>query len=243
MQLITSKKSLLPRLQACLQAYHTDGQDACVTQTHHQLLAHKVKFSLLEFCAARFHEEIAVSDHISFCDEIAALQTEGGNVILGIMLQKRLESHFEASFKQAAKYIAAGEFWYVSDIIGARVFGFGLLRDAEKSIALLQDLAKSESIWVVRAVGAGVHEAIKKGLKKEAIAEVFQLLLSLGNATDKEIRAGVGWAAKTAAKFHPDIITSFQKEIEEEEKTVGDWFRRKVTIGLERYEYGQRNRS
>jgi hypothetical protein len=242
MQSITTKKLLIPRLQAALLAYHQHSLETCVTQTHHQLLSHKVKFPLLEFCAARFHEEIAASDHISFCDEIAALQTEGGNVILGIMLQKRLHSHFEASFRQAARYIAAGEFWYVSDIIGARVFGFGLLRDAEKSILLLQDFAQSESIWVVRAVGAGAHEAIKKGLKKEAVVGVFQLLLSLGNVTDKEIRAGVGWAAKTTAKFHPDVIEKFQHEIEDK-KAIGNWFRRKVTIGLDRYEYGQRDRS
>ena len=74
---------------------------------------------------------------------------------------------------------------------------------------------------------------------------VFASLIVVGckdNSKEKEVRQGIGWAAKTTAKFHPDIIQQYQSEIHNQEK-VANWFRRKIQIGLERHEYAKRNRS
>ncbi|MFK8036961.1 MAG: DNA alkylation repair protein [Crocinitomicaceae bacterium] len=167
-------------------------------------------------------------------------KTEGGNVILGKMLQNRLPNHFNESFKKATEYIADADIWYVCDIIGERVFGYALLTESEKSIPLIKELSKHNTNWVIRSLGAGVHYAIKKGLNKDNVKIVFRLLLTMANTQDKEIRQGVGWAAKTTAKFHPDIITFFQRDIDNTNR-VANWFRNKISIGLNRNRYAKRN--
>ena len=56
----------------------------------------------------------------------------------------------------------------------------------------------------------------------------------------KEIRQGIGWAAKTTARFHPDIIANFNNEIQDS-SAVANWFRKKIEIGLNRNKHAQRN--
>ena len=49
----------------------------------------------------------------------------------------------------------------------------------------------------------------------------------MANTNDKEVRQGIGWAAKTTAKFHPDLITYYKDEIDNKAK-VANWFRKKL---------------
>lgn len=58
----------------------------------------------------------------------------------------------------------------------------------------------------------------------------------MANTSNKEIRQGIGWAAKTTAKFHPEIINNFKDQILQTEK-VKTWFRTKIRIGLDRGRY------
>jgi hypothetical protein len=68
---------------------------------------------------------------------------------------------------------------------------------------------------------------------------MFALLLSLSTVTDFHTKKGVGWAAKTIAKFYPDIISEYKAEIENEK--VRQWFQTKIKIGLGRsYKYASR---
>lgn len=109
-----------------------------------------------------------------------------------------------------------------------------------KTLPLLKKLAGDENKWLVRCVGVAAHYAIKKGLKKQYVDEMFVLLLSLCNTTDFHTKKGIGWAAKTSAKFHPDIIAKYQLHIERDER-VKQWFKTKIKIGLGRsYKYAQR---
>ena len=190
------------------------------------------------------HENLRFSifplDPAASCQEFYRLKTEGGNVLLGIILQKRLTNHFNQSIEKAAEYIADADIWYVCDIIGERVFGYSLLHQPEKTIPEIIKLSNHPTHWVIRSLGAGSHYAIKKGLDKNNVKTVFSLLLSMANTKDKEIRQGVGWAAKTTAKFHPDIIEFYKIEIEDQEQ-VAQWFRKKIEIGLNRNNYAKRN--
>lgn len=240
MQLITRKSEVRIRLQECIQAYDQNGLFACCDEIYKTLLSHKVKFPLLEFCGEQFYEHLLEIDHIPFCDRIQSLKTEGGNVILGIMLQKRLEHHYEESIEKATQYIADADIWYVCDIIGERVWGVSLLQTPEKTIHMIEKKAHHPSNWVIRSLGAGIHYAIKKGLPKNDVQTLFDLLLTCANTTDKEIRQGIGWAAKTTAKFHPDIILFRESELNNTQQ-VANWFRKKVAIGLERHQYAKRN--
>ena len=77
------------------------------------------------------------------------------------------------------------------------------------------------------------HYAVKKGLEKEYVEQMFELLLSLATTTDFHTKKGVGWAVKTVAKFHPEIISKYQEQIDAD-GNVKQWFRTKIKIGLGR---------
>ncbi|MDH7447121.1 DNA alkylation repair protein [Aquimarina sp. 2201CG14-23] len=242
MKVITKKSVVKEHLVICLDAYFSNGLSDCINEFYNRILTQKVRFPLLEYCAEVFYERILEEEHINFCDQIQSLHTEGGNVILGIILQKRLTTHFNESLQKATEYIADADIWYVCDIIGERVFGFSLLTEPDKTIPEIQTLAKHPINWVIRSLGAGIHYSIKKGLASNYVDILFNLLLSLANNKDKEIRQGIGWAAKTTAKFHPNIIEHHKNKIYDHEK-VANWFRKKISIGLNRHEYAKRNHS
>jgi len=204
------------------------------------VLNEKVKFPLLEFCSSKVAQEIEYKDQIKFCDQIETYKTMGGNVVLGMLLQLRLKTSYEQSLEKATEYIAQADIWYICDIIGERVFGYALLAYPEKTLKYLTHLINHPSEWVVRAIGAGGHFAVKRGLERGYAERLFPFLLQKSSAKGKEIRQGIGWAAKTTAKFHPEVIAMFQDQINNETATA-NWFRRKVRIGLERHAYAKRN--
>jgi len=196
------------------------------------ILQKKIKFPLLEYAARELYKAIPGNEQVKVTDAIIALHTIGGNVLAGIVLQLRLPQHFSQSIEKAIEYIIEGNEWYVCDIIGERVMGHALLTMPEKTLPQLEKLAKHPHKWIVRSVGVGMHYAVKKGLKKTFANECFRLLLSLSCTTDFHTKKGIGWAAKTIAKFHPDIIEKYKEEIARPE--VKQWFKTKIKIGLGR---------
>ena len=237
---ITRKADVRSELEVCLKKFQEGDLGSLLSELNARLLQAKVKFPLLEYSASELYRQIPESHQRDLCDKVIELGTLGGNVIAGILLQKRLVNHFEESMDKAAQYIAQGEEWYVSDIIGERVHGWALLHHFTKALPVLQDRAGHPSPWVVRSIGAGSHYAIKKGLGPEQTESVFRLLLSLAGAQDHAVKTGIGWAAKTAAKFHPEIVQRYKDEWEQSDR-VGKWFRTKVNIGLKRYAHAQRD--
>lgn len=239
---VTRKSDVYELLEPCILAYHQNGISASVDHFSKRILNRRVKFPLLEFCAHQLSENIHENEQLSFCDQIEALKTEGGNVILGIMLQNRLKNHFQESIEKATEYTSKADIWYVCDLIGERVFGHALLHHPAKTIQQLHKLSNHPKNWVVRSIGAGIHYAVKKGMDQKNTTSTFLILLSKANSKDKEIRQGIGWAAKTTARFHPTIIEQYHLEINDQEK-VANWFRKKISIGLERHQYAKRNSS
>ena len=237
MKSITRKSDLKPILENCLQQFHTKGIAAFTEALHQHILQAKIKFPLLEFCATEMYKTIPAKEQVPICAAIANLHTIGGNVLIGIILQKRLDHDLKNSFEKAAEYIEHGGEWYVTDIIGERVFGWALLHQFDQALPELKKLRKHSSNWVVRSIGPGAHYAIKKGLNTTSVEKLFELLLSLRDATDFHVKTGIGWVAKTTAKFHPQLIQKFQRELDDEK--TGAWFRTKVRIGLERNAYAK----
>ncbi|MCG8328044.1 MAG: DNA alkylation repair protein [Chitinophagales bacterium] len=240
METVTRKSEVKIYLDQCIHTYKTKGTAALAKAIRTHILSRKVKFPLLEYCAHTLHQTVADEEQIDLCDTIEAYKTEGGNVLLGIILQDRLEKHYLQSIQKATEYISKANAWYVCDIIGERVYGYALLTMPEPSIPEIRKLSSHSSHWVVRSVGAGAHYAIKKGLGQEDVTSIFKILLTQSNAKHKEIRQGIGWAAKTTARFHPDIIASFENEIQDS-SAVANWFRKKIEIGLNRNKYAQRD--
>ena len=238
MQTISRKGDIKIEWEACKEVFNAEKMDLFIDKVHKRILSQKVKFPLLEYCAEEIYKLLPSEAQIVFCDVIEKLKTEGGNVILGKILQLRLLQNFNQSLEKATEYISKADIWYVCDIIGERVFGYALLHHPNKMLPEYKKLSSHSTNWVVRSLGAGGHYAIKKGLERKNVQPLFEMLLTMANANDKEIRQGVGWAAKTTAKFHPDLIVYFQAEIENKNK-VANWFRKKIEIGLNRNSYAK----
>jgi len=239
--IITRVGEVQAATEICLQRYENGKIDTLAKALLQEVLLKKIRFPLLERCASLLFEAIPSNKQIDLCDAIAALKTMGGNVLIGIILQKRLPDHFDESMAKCREYIALGAEWYVCDIIGERVYGVSLLQNPASTLQILRELASDDDQWVARSIGPGCHYAIKKGLPKADVVSVFELLLSMARVKNKEVKQGVGWAAKTTAKFHPDIIARYRAQIDDTTQT-GQWFRTKVRIGLERNAYAKRNR-
>jgi len=241
MRTISTKPVLLAALSACDKAWSAQGLQALLHEVHVRLLEVRVKFPLLEFAGHHFAKLLPVKEHVPFCKGIATRGTEGGNVLIGILLQEGLDKRYNASLEQAAAFIAQGNAWYVCDIIGERVWGVALLRYPGKTLQALQDLSRHPAPLVIRSLGAGMHYAVKKGLPAAEVKTVLELLLSLRGSKNQEVKQGIGWAAKTCARFHPGIIEDFRQQIEAPETPA--WFRKKIQIGLERNRYATREKS
>jgi 3-methyladenine DNA glycosylase AlkD len=118
--------------------------------------------------------------------------------------------------------------------------GHALLTVPDATLPVLQRLSQHEDKWIVRSVGVATHYAVKKGLKKKYAEEMFRILLSQASTTEFHTKKGIGWAAKTIAKFHPDIIARYEQQVSND-PTIKQWFKSKIKIGLSRtYKYAHR---
>lgn len=239
--MITKKKEISELVKSCLTNFQKQDNKLLAKNIYEKLLLQKIKFPLLEYTSKLLIEEISEKELIPFLDQIASYKTMGGNVILGYILQSIILDKSNLGIQKACEYISLEENWYACDIIGERVFGYFLLNSPELALKKISTLTNHKSHWVVRSIGPGLHYAIKKGLDKNSVDEGFKILLSLAKANQKDIKQGIGWAAKTTAKFHPEIIKKYSSTINDFSKT-DNWFRVKVNIGLERNLY-VRNKS
>jgi len=239
MKIITSKTEINLLIEK-FNSGDKKSPSAITAEIEHLFLNKKIKFPLLEYVSKKLHIILPQEIQLKVCDKIIDLHTIGGNVITGIILQLRLKTHFKESHAKAIEYIITGNQWYVCDIIGERVMGYSLLTQPEKTIPLLKKNAKHPDKWIVRSVGVATHYAVKKGLKREYALQMFELLLTCSNTTDFHTKKGIGWAAKTIAKFHPDIIGIHKNEIETNPE-IKQWFKTKIKIGLGRsFKYAHR---
>lgn len=233
MESITSKTQIRALIPVLTGACASGGTAALTDAVHRHLLQYKVRFPLLEYAAQELAAVLPEQAQVPFTDSLMELDTIGGNTIAGMILQLRLHHHFDESLAKAAAYIIRGNQWYVCDIIGERVMGFALLNYPGRTLPVLTGLAAHPDKWLVRSVGVATHYAVKKGLQKKDAATMFGLLLSLAGATEFHTKKGIGWAAKTIAKFHPDIIARYSERLRTD-ADIKQWFRTKINIGLSR---------
>ncbi|MEM7297381.1 MAG: DNA alkylation repair protein [Bacteroidota bacterium] len=238
---ITRKSQVNYLLDQYFSSFEPSQIEDLVYFLHNEFLNRKIKFPILEHCGIRLYEEVPIEFHQNICSKIFDLKTIGGNVLIAMLLQKRLEIDADKALSLAQHFTELADIWYICDIIGERVFGYHLLHQPEKMLPKIKKMLKEENRWVIRSLGAGIHLATKWGLSAPFVDEALLLLLTMAQSKDKEIRQGVGWAAKTIAKFHPQLVEIHVDKIEDPE-LVANWFRRKVQIGLERNKYAKRNR-
>ncbi|EMJ95525.1 DNA alkylation repair protein [Leptospira alstonii] len=232
MDSIRSKKEIKSVL-AYLWDFPEADESFPVSKIESDLLLKKVKFPLLEFVGKELYSKIPEKKQISFTDQIINLRHMGGYVIAAIILQLRLENHFEQSLEKAVDYIVLGNEWYVCDIIGERVMGYFLLKQPERTLPVLKIHLDHKNVWVARSVGVAAHYAVKKGLGKKYVEETFRLLLTKADTKDFHTKKGIGWAFKTVSKFHPDIIQKFEYHLNTN-GSIQPFFKTKIEIGLSR---------
>ncbi len=232
---ITSKPAIRSIIEKGLEKYDTGLEKSFIQYIHKELLQKKIKFPLLEYAAKLMADKISAKEQPQIINAIVELNEIGSYVLAGMILQLQLEKGINKPIQQASGYIVFGDVWYVCDIVGERVMGHALLTEPEKTIPILRKLSKDNNKWLVRSVGVATHYATKKGLPKIYADEMFLLLFSLSHTTEFHTKTGVGWGAKTIAKFHPDIISKYRSKIDES-KTVRPWFTTKIKIGLGRSE-------
>lgn len=241
MKSITRKGEVMTITGTAIEQYEMNGLEACLNIMKNELLESKIKFPLLEYAAENLLENLSQEDTISSITKIRSWNTIGGNVLIGIFLRDLLAKDYHQAIKETVKITANADIWYICDIIGERVYGSALLNFFHHAILDYERLSKHESPWVIRALGAGAHHAVKKDLADQKVEQLFKFLLGSARHKHKEVRQGIGWAAKTTAKFHPQIIEQYKEEIQNS-ALVDGWFRRKVEIGLARNKHAQRNR-
>jgi len=231
--MISSKAELRKIIHSLIEESRQTSYDNFITGLHIRVLKEKVRFPLLEFATREIVQGVPAEDLIEITDRIISMDEIGSYVLAGIILQHRLQEHFPASIDKAVEYIIKGDKWYVCDIIGERVMGYSLLVNPEKTISVLQELTRHANKWIVRSVGVATHYAVKKGVGKDYVEQLFLLLSGLANTTEFHTKTGIGWGAKTIAKFYPDIIEKYANEIAVN-REIKQWFRTKIKIGLGR---------
>ena len=233
--IITKKSTVNPIIESMRVCLEEKDFYGCVALFHKKILIKKTKFPILEYTTREVFQAIPEPCQIPFCDKITRLNEMGSSVVTGIALQMRLENHLEESIAKSIEYIKHGNEWFHCDHISERVLGFGILNYPEILMSVLPAFLKEKNKWVIRMVGVGGHYAVKKGLKRVYVEELFRLLVNNANRTDPDEKSGIGWAAKTTAKFHPDIVAKYKNHLENAPE-VGQWFQAKVELGLSQSE-------
>jgi chorismate mutase len=230
---ITAKTDIKYFIEDSFDTYYAHGLDVCVAELQDQILSQKVKTSLLEYCGEEYFLRLTSNAHLPFCDKLWALRTSNGNVIISTILQKRLKKHFAESIQKATDYVAGTDLDDVCNMIGKYIFSHALIYQPLLVIPEMKRLSRHREDRVIRSLGAGIDHAVKRGLNKEYTIQIFNILFSMADTQEKELRHTLGSAAKTIAQLHPDIIPGFKHLIEDPDEVPG-WFRTKIKIGLNR---------
>ncbi len=237
MKIITCRSDIISLYNFILSENPTYNKEKFIRSVHTGLLRKKIKFPVLEYAAGLLLNTVPDKKQLSFLDKIISLDEIGSYVLAGKILQLRAEKYYSESINKACEYIISGDKWYSCDIISERVMGFSLLKYPIKTIPILRKLALNKNKWIVRSVGVAAHYAVKKGLDKNHTEKVFLLLIENAVTTDFHTKKGIGWGAKTIAKFHPELIKKHHDRIYKDPE-VKQWFKTKIKIGLT---YGKRD--
>jgi 3-methyladenine DNA glycosylase AlkD len=230
-----------PELRRILSGIDPSASDAAIiTMLEEEILNSKIRFPLLEFFTEELYKILYRENIYSFSDALILKDYIGTYVICGTLLRCELNTSLEKAFSGAAEYIETGDKWYVCDIIGERVFGEGLLKHYDSAFGIISNFRDHHNIWVRRSAGVAIHYAVKKGLQKEKVRPLFELAASFRSSKEFHIKKGFGWALKTIAKFHPDLLTDSDKLLSDPE--TGTWFKNKIKMGMQRNKHaGIRN--
>lgn len=225
---ITSQSALKPVLSQLVSLRH--DQDAFWLCLETEVLRHRVKFPVLEFLARQLKDWLTPEEKEALIDRMAMARHISCYPVIGKLLQLELSQGLDKVYEKAQAHIIQGNEWYVCDIISERVFGEGTLRDSKQSLTLLKQMGEHDNFWIQRSIGIASHYATKKKLPKEEVEELLLLMVTHAHKTQYFTKKGIGWAGKTIAKYHPDLIRKHETQMKA--TPLSRWFISKVNIGL-----------
>jgi len=146
-----------------------------------------------------------------FLEQIAAKETMGGWVVIGMALGEQLERDMAGAFDRCRAFVIAADTWYGTDILGERVPGPALVSDFDPALALLDPWRGDANRWVRRAVGVSVHFWAKRSRgERPAQAETLLAFLEpMFEEWEMDAVKGVGWGLKTLGKYYPDLAADW----------------------------------
>lgn len=109
MKKFLKKSEIQDLVKHCILKYQSESLGSCIQSVHISILSNKIKFPLLEFVATELFQHIKSVDQLSFLNQIQLRKTIGGNVLTGIMLQKRLKKHFKQTIHKTTEFISAAD--------------------------------------------------------------------------------------------------------------------------------------
>lgn len=228
MKTITAKATVKADLKTIVSLCDDAGVNELVDWLDTHYLLHKVKFPILEYLCEQCMAHLEAKKHFLFLDELVARDRMGSYVMAGMGLQLLLPRQTEIVLERAKSYMIAGNEWYTCDIIGERVFGHAMLIDFDAVYPEMLKAVDHPNIWVVRAVGTGIHYATKKGLDYTAVMSLFDLLCTQSQRKEFHVKKGMGWAAKTITKHYPEMV----RDRKEDWNDAGQWFQTKIEKGF-----------
>ncbi|MBU0765176.1 MAG: DNA alkylation repair protein [Bacteroidetes bacterium] len=209
-----------------LSGLYANGEESDFSRLFRErLFSQKISFPYMEVVGEVLYERLGAERCLKITDGLANEEYVGGFVVAATVLQKHLRQDFSLSCKKAVEYMIAGNTWYVCDIIGERVFGYGLVNDFSKMFACLEKFIDHESHWIRRVVGVAVHVAAKRQIGQEKIEKLFYLSMRQAYEKNYHVKKGCGWGIETIAKFYPDFAVSARHLVEEDPK-VNSWIRK-----------------
>ncbi|MBO3697957.1 DNA alkylation repair protein [Roseivirga sp. E12] len=235
MKTITSQQSIRPTLDLLVQEQLKSKQQNQVSENfwdllNRDILAHRVKFPILEYVAIQLSKILNASEIDDLLERLAVVKHESCYPVIGKLLQLQLDTNVSGMFNKAVDHIIRADVWYACDIISERVFGEGALRNFDISYMHFVKMGDHENMWIQRSIGIATHYATKKKIPKEQVEQLLFLMLEHGHKTKLYIKKGVGWPAKTIARFHPDLIYKHEQKIRKTK--LSRWFQNKINIGL-----------
>ncbi len=235
MKTITSRKEVNPTIELLKNSNALLSKRSKITESQwelfeNEILVHKVKFPILEYVATEIQHFFSDQQLQDLLNRAAATRHMSSYPVIGKILQCKLDVDLKETYREASDHIIKGNEWYVCDIFSERVFGEGLLRNFKESFTMLSQMGNHENMWIQRSIGIATHYATKKKLPKQNVEQLLFLMLAHGHKTQLYIKKGIGWPAKTIAKFHPDLIYKHEGKIKEQK--LSKWFKNKINIGL-----------
>jgi len=179
------------------------------------VLAQRTPFALLD----RIGEAVGLQplDQVNaFVQQIAALKTEGGWVVVASALSQQLERDFSGALARARGFVIAADIWYATDIMGERVPGPALLAHLNATQAAIASWREDGNRWVRRTVGIAVHFWAKRRQGAPQFADEARSLLTFLEPMFEErvmdAVKGVGWGLKTLGRYYPALVTDWLAE-------------------------------